>query len=1137
MSRGCACQGCSGAAPVANAPGQDRIAYRVGDHATFLGQLERRLSGKDHRELAGLRTRDAADPTIALLDAWAAVADVLAFYQERIANQGYLRTATEQRSLEELGALVGYRARPGLAASTYVAFTIDPTVTDGVEIPARLRVQSVPARADQVPQVFETAGAVFAKPRWNVLQPTLLEAQTAPAGVAEGAAPEAIWVRGRVTSVVGDRLLVGAASDTGRALRTVERVAYLDPFDLTEIGLSTVAGDTTAARQAIEAILASARPFLDRAAARDLVARIMPHLGALAAGRRPAPVLGAVRREITAAADRLPDAAVVLRAWLAEAQAMVPTLDPEVPSAPPAQDEGRATASGPARADQLVTFARKAPSVQPQDLARVTAGRGPQDVLGGNVSSGQIPSAVVEVLKRDSPLAGRMIPSALASPALDPGTGIEADFLTAAAVFGRTAPPIFRTDDDDLPQQPVDPVQPVEVALLATGGEDRSLFTAGSVLVRVDDIAGGSLSRMLQTPGNTSIEVGGHIVDVVALPSAAGETKIRFQIAVDGTLLLELSEPVPAGTPIGTVAAVAASSGQELRLAVLPKPFAFDVVALDARYDAVLPGRPIVLEDTVTGTPRIMQVVAAGPAGVSAFRLTNTVTVVTLDQPWIRSPHELSSLRNLAVWAAPQPLPIGARPIDTPVGDESIVLDGLLDDLRPGHQIVVQGRRLITPEEGGDRLDSGVTAAERAMVSNVRTTTLPDGRAITAIYLAEPLAYEFVRDTVHIFGNVVGATHGESRHDVLGDGDASRPFPQFPLPSGPLTYVPSAVGTGAASTLDVAVNGLAWTEVSDLIGSGPADRHYVTERIGETTTITAGDGRTGMRPPTGHANVEARYRLGIGAGGNLEPGQLSLLVDHPRGALEVVNPVPATGGVDPDRPDSMRERIPLTLRVLDRLVAAADYEDFARLYAGVGQARVDQDPTGVFVVTIVPAADVELAADSELLRGLRRAIAERGDPSIPAEVVPFERSLIFCALDVAIAADRYWEDVEPAVRAAVLDAFGFEHRRLGAPADPDDVLAAAVRVRGVVAAEVVALGAVPTRSTVTEATQALADIVYGPGGLIAGGSVGRPRVGRRAAARGAVAVGGSRGAELLYLSAAIPDSLLLRQWTTAEPGR
>ena len=59
--------------------------------------------------LRSLTTREESDPSIALLDGWATVADVLGFYQERIANnEGYLRTATERRSVLELARLVGY---------------------------------------------------------------------------------------------------------------------------------------------------------------------------------------------------------------------------------------------------------------------------------------------------------------------------------------------------------------------------------------------------------------------------------------------------------------------------------------------------------------------------------------------------------------------------------------------------------------------------------------------------------------------------------------------------------------------------------------------------------------------------------------------------------------------------------------------------------------------------------------------------------------------------------------------------------------------------------------------------------------------------------------------------------------------
>src|SRR5258707_13797059 len=99
--------------------------------------------------LHGLTTRESDDPAIALLDAWAILGDVLTFYQERIANEGYLRTATERRSVLELARLVGYQLRPGVAASVFLAFTMDKSAAP-VTIPAGTAAYSVPGPAAQI---------------------------------------------------------------------------------------------------------------------------------------------------------------------------------------------------------------------------------------------------------------------------------------------------------------------------------------------------------------------------------------------------------------------------------------------------------------------------------------------------------------------------------------------------------------------------------------------------------------------------------------------------------------------------------------------------------------------------------------------------------------------------------------------------------------------------------------------------------------------------------------------------------------------------------------------------------------------------------------------------------------------------
>ena len=75
-----------------------------------------RLSSSDYPALARLKTRDNDDFTIALLDAAAVVLDILTFYQERLANESYLRTATQLDSLTQLSRLIGYQPAPGVSA-------------------------------------------------------------------------------------------------------------------------------------------------------------------------------------------------------------------------------------------------------------------------------------------------------------------------------------------------------------------------------------------------------------------------------------------------------------------------------------------------------------------------------------------------------------------------------------------------------------------------------------------------------------------------------------------------------------------------------------------------------------------------------------------------------------------------------------------------------------------------------------------------------------------------------------------------------------------------------------------------------------------------------------------------------------
>ncbi|HXP91550.1 MAG TPA: putative baseplate assembly protein, partial [Fibrobacteria bacterium] len=159
------CAGIAQATPaqVVNRPGLPAIRYRVGTWAAFLSSMEAALSSSDAPALAGLRTRSDDDFSVALVDAWSEVLDILTFYTERLANEAYLGTAVEARSVFELARLVGYRPSPGVSASTVLVFTLSsaPGSPAVVPIAAGSRVQSIPGPG-QTPQVFETSSAITA---------------------------------------------------------------------------------------------------------------------------------------------------------------------------------------------------------------------------------------------------------------------------------------------------------------------------------------------------------------------------------------------------------------------------------------------------------------------------------------------------------------------------------------------------------------------------------------------------------------------------------------------------------------------------------------------------------------------------------------------------------------------------------------------------------------------------------------------------------------------------------------------------------------------------------------------------------------------------------------------------------------
>jgi hypothetical protein len=154
----CPCEGLDHPKEIYNPVGHEVIRYRVGEFADFRAAL---LQYAGETSLRRWRPHAEADLAVQVVEWWAYLADILTFYNERAASQAYLRTADRPESPARLVRILGYRPRPGLAASGKLAALLNRPVA--VTLPKGFQIASKPAPGKQ-PQIFETTEALTLKP-------------------------------------------------------------------------------------------------------------------------------------------------------------------------------------------------------------------------------------------------------------------------------------------------------------------------------------------------------------------------------------------------------------------------------------------------------------------------------------------------------------------------------------------------------------------------------------------------------------------------------------------------------------------------------------------------------------------------------------------------------------------------------------------------------------------------------------------------------------------------------------------------------------------------------------------------------------------------------------------------------------
>ena len=898
-----------------NQPGLPAISYRLGTHGEFFQRMLDQLH-TDELLRRQLTTRSRDDFAIALLDAWAVVGDVLTFYQERIANEGFLRTAIERRSILEVARTIGYELNPGVAASTYLALTVDDTNPNyaTATVPQGTQVQSIPAQG-QLPQTFETSAEFEAHVEWNGLKPRSTRHQT-----------------------------LGIGSD--------DILYFLSLLDDTAM-VST--------RKVSDYYLVN------------------------------------------------PDSSL---------------------------------------ADDDIIIATEVNQIYFNGVAT-------------NLKAGDLLLLVGE--KSDD--TTRAIVRQIVSVEIDKELS-----RTVVQLTGETGTPC------SVMKKTLNPV-----ASVATG----LTFNADSIAENVlyTDIREETLQALMTVNEWEQVELLKHVnaVQAAATPTTGkqGVFALREHVGFFGS-----NAPSYTTTLAKDYTPSWDTSGWEIW-----KPYPNDSGIKQYYSDA-----DIYLERKVEGIGKSSWVVFECPSGSTRFRVYQVKDVVDQSITGFSLSGKASGLklydtngntilnsgkaaelkvRNTSAHVKSELLELSDLIIDDDLEEEgtdsagesvmngvsSMMLDTMVLGLQIGQPVIVNGEQADA---------EGVTCHEVAILKDIIHS-----RGYTIIYFEDSLQYRYLRDTVTVNANVVPATHGETVNEVLGSGDGTKTNQCFVLKKPPLTYVSAATPSGAESTLRVEVDGIEWEQVLSLYYIGPGKQSYTVRLDNDgDVNIAFGDGKQGVRLPTGQENIKATYRSGIGTDGEVAADSIKLLKTRPQGIRGVTNPVAASGSQEPETMDDARTNAPRTVLTMDRIVSLQDYEDFARTYAGIGKARAIvlwNGKTELVHVTIADSYGDTIDSSTETYQNLSEAIDTYRDRLAMVQIDTFEKRLFQVAAKLLIDEKYTAGDVLAEAESALEEAFSFANRDFGQPVTAAEVINILQQVAGVIAVDLDKLYLIdPAYETCTE---------------------------------------------------------------------
>ncbi len=1091
------CECCAGPvlpAPVLiyNRPGLAEIAYRLGRFGSFRQAMLQQIH--TYAELTGFLTRESDDHAVTFIELAAALGDVLAFYNERLANEMYLVQARHKASLQDLVALVGYVPRPALSALGSLDFEI--AEGPATRIWQGLKVMSVPG-PDETAVVFETLEEIRATARLNAaplfaapqpLNPLAENSRRAPILGATGIAP-------------GDRLMMfgtGATTGPTTALTEEKRVT-----GITEAPGGTYLGwePPMKARGASPDLMRAAQALRKlRFFGFDAPAEV-PHFITVTEDATLDPQSRWATRTIDASlpadTDRYP-----LSSKLDDLEVGAHLLLDAGPGARPRLQTARVTAVSEAQAALRATGGESLPPNLTETVTHMEV----RQTIRGRPTAASFPGFSFAAFARNggghpgwvqdvsSPQSLRPIPfddaraaSDLATAFVNPsfhlymrdGDGALSKAVWFGAWFG------WQSQGGQITSMPAPLVLPGGQVRVFVRGADLQLLmydTSGAVLPP-EDLGGALASSPAPVAfGAGAIAVfargmddalwmrvfdgaswqdwdslGGRIAGTPsAVSSGAGDVDV-FARSLDGGLLnyrrtssgwqkiRELGGDV-AGDPsavdpgFGIVAAGVRTSDD--RLALIWR-------SGETWNDWRDEGGPIASDPSLVGAFFIMAA-ARHPDGTLVTRFPFAT------MPWSQHGDGFSAIPDVRAATLAE------------IGEE-------LRFRRFDYPAKAAGGRLVLPLRDGERADDPdgfgpLDKGRKLMITGPdglqHRTELLDRRAVSAIpggvrdHLEVTLSpgLPATKGALALHGNLAEASHGETQNEeAIGSGDATRAFQSFRAPPGEITHLPVATSTRPQPQAELRVDGLLWDEVPSLFGQGPKARvHTLALPAEDSPVVRGGNGLdAGARFPTGPVNLRLTRRLGAGPSGNLRAGQLSIALEKPIGLNAVTNPAPTGGGAEAEPPDGLRGSAPSRVRTFGRIVSLADFATLATASGLAAKAHV----TWVWrrmqrSVHLTVAGPDGLPLSTASLKLLRDQLTASRDPNRPLSIANMVRVPIVVSAKLMRDPARRREDVAEAARRTLEAAFGFAARDIGQPVHLSDIYAILQAAEGVHAVDI-----------------------------------------------------------------------------------